>query len=224
MGQTEIYIKANRNTIVETEDVFFHDVASVTGTDPSMLNHIKAIKLYKFKKEKEKNTKRGLHFKKKHNRQQIVISILKVIEQIKEAFPDVTICNEGEKELIITFEKVHKKSTLTEIVKIVFVGLLCFFGTGFTIMAFHNDIEITGVFEKIYQVLTGEKTGPYMILEAAYSVGLAGGIILFFNHFGTRRLTQDLTPIEVEMEMYENDINTSFVEINEREGKTLDVN
>ncbi|NLG03392.1 MAG: stage V sporulation protein AA [Clostridia bacterium] len=216
MGQTEIYIKANRNTLVKSEDVFFHDVASVTGTDQCILNHIKAMKVYKFKKPKEKKEK-------KQKREQVVISILKVIEQIKTEYPDVTIINEGEKELIITFEQQHKRHALTLIVKTVFVGFLCFFGTGFTIMAFHNDIGITGVFENIYTLVTGQKTGPYRILELAYSLGLAGGIVVFFNHFGTRRLTQDLTPIEVEMEKYENDINTSFVEINEREGKTIDV-
>ena len=35
------------------------------------------------------------------------------------------------------------------------------------------------------------------------ALGLAGGIIIFFNHIGKRRITHDPTPIEVSMRKYE---------------------
>ena len=46
---------------------------------------------------------------------------------------------------------------------------------------------------------------------------------MFFNHIGGRRITKDPTPIEVEMRIYEKDVNTSLIETSDREGDTLDV-
>ena len=56
------------------------------------------------------------------------------------------------------------------------------------------------------------------VLEISYSIGLALGIILFFNHFGRKKITSDPTPIEVEMYKYETDVNAAIVETAEREG------
>lgn len=101
--------------------------------------------------------------------------------------------------------------------------LICFFGTAFTIMAFHNDIGINKVFMKVYEMIAGEASDGFTILEVAYSIGLAIGIIVFFNHIGGRRITKDPTPIEVEMRIYEDDVNNALVETADREGKTIDV-
>lgn len=49
------------------------------------------------------------------------------------------------------------------------------------------------------------------------------GIIVFFNHIGGRRITKDPTPIEVEMRVYEKDVNDALIETADREGKTIDV-
>ena len=48
------------------------------------------------------------------------------------------------------------------------------------------------------------------------------GITLFFNHIGGRRITQDPTPIEVEMRVYEKDVDDTLIETADREGKTID--
>ena len=69
----------------------------------------------------------------------------------------------------------------------------------------------------------GYPADGYSILEFSYSIGLAVGIILFFNHVGGRRITKDPTPIEVEMRIYEDDVNNALVETADREGKTKDV-
>ena len=90
-------------------------------------------------------------------------------------------------------------------------------------MAFHNDISIGKVFEKIYGIVTGQPYDGYGVLEISYSIGLALGIIVFFNHVGGRRITKDPTPIEVEMRIYEDQVNTALVETADREGKTMDV-
>ena len=90
-------------------------------------------------------------------------------------------------------------------------------------MAFHNDIGINDVFSKVYEMVTGQAGDGYGILELSYSIGLAVGITLFFNHIGGRRITKDPTPIEVEMRVYEKDVNNALIETADREGKTIDV-
>ena len=60
-------------------------------------------------------------------------------------------------------------------------------------------------------------------MEAAYSVGLTVGIIVFFNHFGKKKFTVDPSPIEIEMQLYENDIQTTIIAERSRKGQELDV-
>ena len=72
-------------------------------------------------------------------------------------------------------------------------------------------------------MVTGQAGDGYGILELSYSIGLTVGIILFFNHIGGRRITKDPTPIEVEMRVYEKDVNNALIETADREGKTIDV-
>ena len=90
-------------------------------------------------------------------------------------------------------------------------------------MAFHNDININKIFSHVHELVTGYASEGYSILEVSYSIGLAVGIILFFNHVGGRRITKDPTPIEVEMRVYETDVNKALIETADREGKSIDV-
>lgn len=103
-------------------------------------------------------------------------------------------------------------------IKIAFVSLVCFFGAAFTIIAYHNDIGITGVFSGLYELILGyvpEKAGG---LEIAYSIGLFVGIVLFFNHFGGVKLTKEPTPLQVEMEQYEEQVKNALRNMNEKTG------
>ena len=117
----------------------------------------------------------------------------------------------------------NKHKGLVQWIKLAFVAAISFFGTGFTIMAFHNDISINKIFSKVYELVMGCPADGYSILEVSYSIGLAIGIIMFFNHIGGRRITKDPTPIEVEMRIYETDVNKALIETADREGKSIDV-
>ena len=125
--------------------------------------------------------------------------------------------------VIVEYINVNKHKGPLQMLKLVFVAMISFFGTAFTIMAFHNDIGINDVFAKVYEMVMGQPGDGYGILELAYSLGLAIGIIVFFNHIGGRRITKDPTPIEVEMRVYETDVNKALIETADREGKTMDV-
>ena len=86
-------------------------------------------------------------------------------------------------------------------------------------MAFNNDVSTTDMFGRFYTLLTGEQSDGFTILELSYSLGLSAGIVAFFNHIGGRRLTKEPTPIEVEMRLYEDDVNTTLIKTAERNGE-----
>ena len=50
------------------------------------------------------------------------------------------------------------------------------------------------------------------MLEISYSLGIGLGVVFFFNHFGKRKLTEDPTPMEVEMRSYEDQVDTTIIE------------
>lgn len=206
-GET-LYLKAERSVEVTQDDVFLKDVAKVYCADKNIAAKAKAIKLHSFNKQEKKRQ---------------VFSILKLIEMIHQSCPGVSVENIGEADILLERVDVNKHKSGIQTVKVIFVAAISFFGTAFTIMAFHNDIGINKVFGKVYEMVIGQPSANYSIMELAYSIGLALGIIIFFNHIGGRRITKDPTPIEVEMRIYEKDVNDSLIETADREGKTIDV-
>ena len=72
-------------------------------------------------------------------------------------------------------------------------------------------------------MITGREGSGFTVLEISYSIGLSLGILIFFNHLGKKRFTVDPTPMEVQMRLYENDIQTTLVENAAREGVEIDV-
>lgn len=203
-----LYIKTERNTEVKTEDVYLKDIGKMTCTDNHILTKVKAMKVHHFQDTQEKRC---------------IISILKIIEEIQKQYPNLTIENIGETDMIVELVKTEEKKGAAVWAKVAVVSLLSFFGTAFTIMAFHNDIGIHEIFSLFYEVVMGEESSGFTVLEVFYSIGLAVGIITFFNHVGGRRITKDPTPIEVAMRTYEEDVNNALVETANREGKTKDV-
>lgn len=207
MAQTTVYVKAERNTQMLADDLFLKDIASLYCEDKAVLAKVKAIKLHTFRGRAEKR---------------FYISMTEVIKRIKETVPGAEVESIGEPDMIAERVYVEKKKGAAEALKILLVSLVCFFGASFTIMAFHNDIGIVDVFAKYYELVMGERSGGFTVLEISYSIGLAAGIIIFFNHIGGRRLTKDPTPIEVEMSIYEEDVEKALIKTASREGMEKD--
>ncbi len=208
MPNETVYLKAERNTELQNNDVFLKDVAKVRCANPHIEAKVKAIKLYTFSKGKEKK---------------FVISILKIISMIEETCPGVQVESLGENDILVELVNTDRHKGWQQIIKIVVVSLVSFLGTAFTIIAFHVDVQINDVFSVIYQQVMGKESNGFTILEISYSIGLAAGIILFFNHIGGRRITKDPTPIEVAMRNYEEDVDNAIIATADREGKIIDV-
>lgn len=206
MSHTTIYVKASGNCIVYDKNITLGDVLKIECTDTALLRGIKQKELYRFNHE--------------HS---VVFSILKVIELIHQDYPSATVVNCGESDFIVEYQKSTVKSKVWEKIKLFLIGIIVFFGSAFTIMTFHIDIGIQKTFNRFYEQVMGETKPMITELEISYSIGLALGIIIFFNHFSKKKLTQDPTPIEVEMKKYNQDLmNTKIAESDEK-GHTVDV-
>lgn len=206
-----VYVKADRNIEVTKTDVTIGDVMKIECVNPTVLARIKCMKLLKF------------HNTEKKKKERIAVSILKVIACIHEVYPNVDIQNVGEQDFIVTYEKQKTSGRFGHILKAAMVVLISFTGAAFSIMTFNNDVDITKIFSQIYELLTGVKSDGFTVLELTYSIGIVIGILVFFNHFGKHRFTVDPTPIEVEMRLYENDIQTTLIEDYSRKEQEIDV-
>lgn len=209
-NQDTLYIKGDRDVELTKTEVTLGDILSLECSNKTVIPKIKSIKLVKFSEQGKKQ-------------QRIVVSVLKIIACIHEQYPNLDIQNLGETDIILTYENQNTPGNVVHLLKTAVVVVLVFCGSAFSIMAFHNDVSITKLFSQIYLALTGVESDGYTILEVSYSIGIIIGILGFFNHFGKKRFTVDPTPLEVQMRLYENDIQTTLVEDASRRKEELDV-
>ena len=209
-NQDILYIKGDRDVELTKTEVTVGDILSLECSNKTVIPKIKSIKLVKFSEQGKKQ-------------QRIVVSVLKIIACIHEQYPNLDIQNLGETDIILTYENQNTSGNVVHLLKTAVVVVLVFCGSAFSIMAFHNDVSITKLFSQIYLALTGVESDGYTILEVSYSIGIIIGILVFFNHFGKKRFTVDPTPLEVQMRLYENDIQTTLVEDASRRKEELDV-
>ncbi len=203
-----LYIKGEQSVEVKNQDVTLGDLLSMECVQNHIVSKIKSLKFMKIPDT-------GKH--------RYVVSVLKIIECIHKEYPGLEIQNVGATDIIVTYEGTKQKNRLWETCQVTFVVITCFLGAAFAIMAFNNDSGVPEIFEQMYEQFTGVKATGFNILELTYSIGLGIGIIVFFNHFGKKKFTVDPTPIEVEMSLYENDIQTTLIAQSSRKGQELDV-
>lgn len=225
MKKQIVYLKAEKSVKVKETAVYLGDVFKVLCDNKTLEEKLKVVLICKFSVKNNKNERMGTQKagKKSQNGKRTVISLLKVIELIQKVDADVEVISLGENDIIIEYIGNKKDNNVITVAKVIFVSLICFFGTAFTIMAFHNDIDVTGLFEEVYSLFGQNYQGGIGALEFGYSLGLGIGIIVFYNHLGKRRITKDPTPLEVEMRIYEDDVNQTLIDNAGREGIEVDV-
>ena len=195
MAAETLYLKIDSNVLVHHRNLTIKDIAQTVCSNSSVQNKVQTLKLTDFH-----ITKPGRYVK----------SILDVLEVIQKEFPQIEVENLGEADFMITYEEEGRNNRWIGYLKTIFVSAVGFFGAAFSIMTFHNDINIQNLFANIYELFTGQSSDGFTILEISYSFGLGIGIILFFNHFAGKRIETDPTPLDVQMKSYEQDVNQTI--------------
>lgn len=88
-GNEILYIKGEKNTEVKEPNVTLGDILTMECSNSSILNRIKPLRILKISKKEQ---------------HRYVVSVLKIIECIHREIPGLQIQNEGESDLIITYE------------------------------------------------------------------------------------------------------------------------
>lgn len=196
MSET-LYIQTDKNMQVTSEKVHLQDIAQLSCSNPRVLNRCGILKVV--------TLPRG-----KYGR--YPVSVIEVIRKIQQAEKDLEVVHVGEPEFLLTYTAPEAKSQAAAWLKTICVCLLTFFGTMFSIMTFNMDVDVGTLFQKIHTLFTGRTSNGFSVLEISYSLGIGIGVVCFFNHFGKRKLTEDPTPMEVEMRSYEDQVDTTIIE------------
>lgn len=203
-----VYLKLNQITEVRNQDVYLKDVAEIYCSEKSVENRCMAMKIKRVSENKKKR---------------YVCSALEVIQKLEESDSRIQVTNVGEVDYIIDYKPPQPDRRLWEWCKTLFVCAVCFCGAAFAIITFNNDVNTGDVFKEIYRLVMGVESDGYTVLEFTYSVGLAAGILIFFNHFAAWKVSADPTPLEVEMRLYEDNISKTLIQNDSRKESDIDV-
>ena len=203
----ELYLNISQITKIKNKDVFLKDIANIYSDDSAVMNKCNAIKI---------KTMHG----EKHVR--YVGSVLDVIQLINQMDPAIQINNIGEVDFIIDYQPKEHHNPVWQWIKTIIVCCISFFGAGFAIMTFNNDASVAEIFKEWYWMTMGTESSGFTVLEISYSIGLAVGIIAFYNHIAKKKVNLDPTPLEVQMRLYEGDISKTIIQNNSREEAGMD--
>lgn len=193
----EIYIKpVEKIQLIKRKIVYLQDVAELY-TKAAFQKELAFLPVFSVPQEQKRT---------------YLLSVLDLIRCIQEKYPAADVSNVGAADILVEYlpEK-KKRHILWRWLKTAFVAMVLFVGAATTIMCFHTDVQLPLIFRNIYYIFYGKNEQMPALLSIPYSIGLGLGIIIFFNHFSAFSLTQDPTPIEIEMTTYEKETNASVI-------------
>lgn len=186
-----IYIQLkNRVTVPQGKGVTLRDVAFLI-TDPEWKEPLYSILLLQ-PEQSDGNL--------------ILIDLLMVIPRIQELLPTADIEPIGEGKTIVQIES-PVEARKPSMALFMLVWLLLFFGSALTIMNFHADVSMQEVQIRIVEMLTGHRDEHPYAFQVAYSLGIGFGMVIFFNHLFKKKWNEEPTPLEVEMYLYQKNID-----------------
>lgn len=210
MNSETVYVKVAQITEVYEPNVQFRDVAQIHCQNPMTEEKIKALKITSF----QNTGKRGATY---------IGSVMDLLKQVEQTEKNIQLISLGETDFVVRYHPNGKRPGMADWMKTAVIAIVSFCGAAFAIMTFNNDSNVTSVFANLYQLITGMESDGVTVLELSYSLGLTGGILLFFNHFASWKITVDPTPLEVEMRLYEENLNKALIQNNGRKEKQVDV-
>ena len=193
------------NILLKHPHVYLQDIARLSCSNSKVLNRLRVLPVANLNPDTP-----GRY----------TMSVMDLVDLIQKKEPDLDITPLGELSFILTYQPPGKPQMIFEILKVVFISLASFFGAAFSIMTFNTDADVGTLFKQIYQQVTGNVSNGFTILEISYSIGLAAGVLFFFNHFGRKKFSADPTPMQVQMRQYEDNVNTTLLEESSRKASS----
>jgi len=199
-----LYLRLKRRISIRQQDcVKLSDAAHILVDDKEIDGQLSELILYKH------NVKDG-------NR--VVIDLLQIIAIVKKRWPTMSIDVYGDPQVLVMVSSDEKKPNY---ILLVVCWLLLFFGSGLALMNFHSDVNMKDTHIRIVELITGKHEDHPLWFQIPYSIGVGAGMILFFNHIFRKKFNEEPNPLEVEMYMYQENVNTYVIaeEIRNRQDK-----
>lgn len=135
----------------------------------------------------------------------LLIDMLQAVKAIRECEPGLVIETFGEPHVLVEVAPHGAKKPRR--ILLMLAWLLLFFGSGMAMMNFHADVNMPMVQRRITELITGNGDSHPWLFQIPYSIGIGLGMLLFFNRILRKRLTDEPNPLEVEMFMYQENVN-----------------
>jgi len=195
MRENHAYLRLrNRHYMNPNEKIYLGDIAQIIAPD-TYEEQLKSLFIYQTTPQ-DKNL--------------VVIDLMNVLHNIKNNYPELTIINIGNPEVIVEIITPSMKKQ-PHFIFIALVWILLFIGSGLAIMNFHHDVSMQEVHKRIYYLLTGIEKEKPLLLQIPYSFGIGIGMILFFNHIFKKKINEEPSPLEVEMFLYQQNLDQYVV-------------
>lgn len=186
-SRSQLFIRMKKRREVTAKQILhLKDVAYVLA--PEQYDDIMALPVYQVPENE--------HF--------VVLDVFTVAQKIMQYNASLSIESVGNTDTIL---EVKRQSRSASRIAFVFVWLLLFVGSGLAIMNFHTDVSMLEVHQRLYYLITGRETEHPLWIQIPYSFGIGLGMVLFFNHIFKRRFNEEPSPLEVEMNLYQESID-----------------
>lgn len=208
---TSVYIALEQSILVQSRKVYIEDIATVFCPDPDLSHKIKKTEVIHFTNTEQDQT---------------VITIMYLISLVHTICKEANVNSIGAPETIVYYKNLSDKSKRSGKWKAALLMVLAFFGTSYSIMSYNEDVSASNLLANLYQLFTANDPAtnrlPLLFGTVAYSIGLCIGMIVFFNHGINHKETDDPTPLQVQMRLYEEDVNKTIIVNSSRNHQTID--
>lgn len=210
MQQCTIYLRLyKRKTIEHQQWIQIKEIADVAAP-PQVKGKVEAMKIFCIPEPDKKG--------------KYLITIVELINAIWQQYPKADIQSVGDPDAVIEYHpQVTKQKDAWEWLKVIGICIIIFAGAMVAIMTYNTDTSLGKTFIIINRMFTGEEVEQPFLLTIPYSIGISCDVLLFFNHFGFKKITDDPTPMQVKMKKYEKDVEDCEIEsiTDKRRGEPL---
>ncbi|WP_123040858.1 stage V sporulation protein AA [Cohnella candidum] len=185
-----VYVRLRRRVVVPPGSVITLGMVSRLVTESRHDQQLKKLPLHRVQPE---------------DGSMIVIDMLQVVKAVREAVPGMNVETFGEPHVLI--EVSTDAAAKPRLITLVLAWLLLFFGSGMALMNFHADVNMPHVQRRITELIVGRSERHPWLFQIPYSLGVGLGMLLFFNRLLRKKRSDEPNPLEVEMFMYQENVN-----------------
>jgi len=188
-----LYLRLRKRIVIRPGHAVTLGEAARLLSDPERERRLARLPLFRHRKE---------------DGNRVVIDMIHVLKTVLDAEPGLAVEYFGDPQVLVMVEEKPQKPRLTVLI---LSWLLLFFGAGLAIMNFHTDVSMGEVHRRITELITGRSTPRPLWFQIPYSLGIGLGMIVFFNHLFRKRFNEEPNPLEVELYMYQENVNAYVI-------------